>query len=91
MENSPLSALFSLLPIVLMSLPVGITAHVLAKEKGRSVVLWTVLGLLPIINVFCFGFFVGSANLRLEGKVDQLIEQLNSVTSLSCQHGTQST
>ena len=75
MENAesqpdPLASL--ILPIIVW-LVIGIVAHMLAKEKGRNVTLWTILGLIPVVNMFCIWFFVGAANLRLEKKIDQLL------------------
>lgn len=77
MENavSQADSLASFTIPIIMLLIFGIVAHMLAKEKGRNVVLWTVLGFIPVINVFCMWFFVGAANLRLEKKIDQLLEQ----------------
>lgn len=69
------TALFGLLPLIIISLPFGFTARKLAKEKGRNVTLWTVLGFIPGVNYFCLPFFVGAVNLRLEKKIDQLLEQ----------------
>jgi hypothetical protein len=63
---------FQLVPLLLMSVTVAITAYKLAKEKERNVLLWTILGAIPLVNFVCFGFFVGSANLRLERKIDEL-------------------
>lgn len=45
----------------------------LAKEKGRNVKRWTILGFIPIVNYFCFAFFIGAANVRLEKKIDELL------------------
>ncbi len=77
MENAvsqpdPLVSL--VLPFIAM-LIFAIVAHMLAKEKGRNVVLWTVLGFIPVVNIFCMWFFVGAANLRLENKIDQLLKE----------------
>ena len=74
MENavsSPDPLASFILPIIVLFI-FGIVAHMLAKEKGRNVTLWTVLGLIPVVNIFCMWFFVGAANLRLKKKIDQL-------------------
>lgn len=78
MEPETQSNLMSLLPLLIMTIPLGIAARMLAKEKGRNVTRWTVLGFIPIVNYFCLFFFIGAANLRLEKKIDQLLERLNS-------------
>jgi hypothetical protein len=79
MQQGTDSILFSLLPLVLMTLPIGFISRMLAKEKGRNVLLWTILGFTPLVNYFCLLFFIGAANLRLERRVEQLFEQLNAV------------
>jgi len=62
-----------LMPLLLMSLAFGTVAHKLAKEKGRNVGLWTVLGLIPFVNFFTVPFFIGAANLHLERELDELL------------------
>ena len=73
--NEATSPLVQLIPLLLLSVTLGITAYLLAKEKGRNVVLWTVLGSIPVVNFFCISFFIGAANLRLERKIDQLLQK----------------
>ncbi len=68
-------SLMSFVPMILIIGTFGITAHLLAKEKGRNVTLWTILGCIPLINMFFIWFFIGAANLKLEKKIDQLLEQ----------------
>ena len=75
MQDSSAASLFSLLPLLLMSVVIAISAYLLAHEKGRNVTKWTVLGAIPIVNIFCIWFFVGAANLRLERKVDELLSR----------------
>lgn len=67
------SLLASLLPLFFMSIFMGVTAHLLAKDKGRNVLLWTVLGVIPFVNFLCITYFVGAANLRAERKLDELL------------------
>ena len=69
-----LDPIASLILPILMLFIFAIIAHMLAKEKGRNVVLWTILGFIPVVNIFCMCFFVGAANLRLEKKIDQLLK-----------------
>ena len=73
-QGDPIMGL--LLPL-LMSVIYGVVIHFLAKEKGRKVTLWTILGFIPIINFFLLPFFVGAANLKLEDKMDQLLNVLS--------------
>lgn len=68
-------AIVQFVPFLVLSALIGIVAHLLAKEKGRNIALWTVLGLIPLVNFVCLPFFIGAANLRLERKVDQLLKE----------------
>ena len=75
MNQATSSSLLAFLPISIFSVGFGIVAFLLAREKGRNVALWTIPGLLPVINFVCLWFFVGAANLRLERKIDQLLKE----------------
>lgn len=67
--------LISFLPLIAMVAMVGVTSHLLAREKGRNVALWTILGCIPFLNFLFIWFFVGAANLKLERKIDLLLQQ----------------
>ena len=69
-----LDPIASIIVPIFMLFIFALIAHMLAKEKGRNVVLWTILGFIPVVNIFCMWFFVGAANLRLEKKIDQLLK-----------------
>ncbi|MGI4814379.1 MAG: hypothetical protein ACRYG5_18275 [Janthinobacterium lividum] len=64
-----------LLSLCALSIVLAVIAFLLAREKGRRVALWTVLGIIPVLNLYCLVFFVGAANLRLERKIDALLAQ----------------
>jgi hypothetical protein len=73
MDPQQPSALMQLLPLILITIPFGLMARALAKEKGRNVTKWTVLGFIPGISFFAIYYFVGAANLKLERKLDELL------------------
>ena len=75
MEQEASAGLIQFLPILIVIMLFGVTAHFLAKEKGRNVTWWTILGCIPLVNMFFICFFIGAANLKLERKIDQLLEQ----------------
>jgi hypothetical protein len=79
MQPQDYDPLIQLIPMLLMSLGIAPVAYKLAKEKGRNVGLWTVLGAIPILNFICMWFFIGAANLRLEQKLDELNKRLSGV------------
>jgi hypothetical protein len=62
-----------------MSLFTAIGSYLLAKDKGRNKLKWTILGAIPLINFACIWFFVGATNLRVERKIDQILIELNEL------------
>ena len=68
METGTASGVLSLVPFAIMSLAITVIAHLLAREKGRHIAVWTILGFIPLVNFVCIWYFVGAANLRLESK-----------------------
>jgi hypothetical protein len=60
-------------PMLLVSLGFAVVAYKLAREKGRNVALWTVLGAIPVLNFVCIPFFVGATNLELARKLDEIL------------------
>ena len=74
METEQPNVFLQLLPLIVLSIPIGLMAKSLAVEKGRNVAKWTVLGFIPFINFFAMYYFMGAANLRLERKIDALLK-----------------
>jgi uncharacterized membrane protein (GlpM family) len=72
-----------LIPLALMSVASAIVAYHLAKDKGRNVVLWTILGIIPFINFLFILYFVGASNLRMEKKIDSLMEALKEISAVA--------
>ncbi|GDY26710.1 hypothetical protein AHAT_26000 [Agarivorans sp. Toyoura001] len=50
----------------------------MAKEKGRNVVLWTILECIPFLNMWMLAFFVGATNLKQENKLDKILDKLGA-------------
>ena len=73
--NTAASPLITLIMFAMISVLVAIIANKLAREKGRNVTLWTILGCIPMINFICLQYFIGAANLKLEEKIDKLLSQ----------------
>lgn len=69
----PENPIFGLAFFILMMIPLAIISNMLARQKGRNVALWTVLGLIPGVNMFCIYYFIGATNLKLEEKIDKLL------------------
>lgn len=68
----------SFIPFLIFSLGIAITGFLLAREKGRNVAVWTIVGLIPLINFVALWFFIGATNLNTERKLDQLLRQTES-------------
>lgn len=75
-DNAGQDPLMSLIFFAVMSIIFGFVSYKLAKEKGRNVALWTILGMLPFVNIWFIAFFIGATNLRLEKKIDELLEKV---------------
>jgi hypothetical protein len=50
----------------------------MAKDKGRNVGWWTVLGLIPGLNLLFLLFLIAATNLRLEGQLERIIALLEA-------------
>jgi hypothetical protein len=59
-----------------MSVGMGVAAYFLAKDKERNTTLWTILGLIPVVNFVAIWFFIGASNLRVERKLDELLSRM---------------
>ncbi|HYK90794.1 MAG TPA: hypothetical protein VE398_18620 [Acidobacteriota bacterium] len=81
MQPSGTELLIQFAPITILSLFFGFVTRALAKEKGRNVVLWTILGFIPIVNMFMMPYFVGAANLRIESKLEAVLKALGRDSS----------
>jgi len=80
-ENTPdVPGLEGLIFPAILSVSFGFVAHLLAKEKGRNVLKWTIIGFIPFINFGAMWFFVGASNLKLERKMDTIIDELKNKT-----------
>lgn len=70
--------ILSLLPLVLLTVPLAILVYHLAKEKGKNVPLWTVLACIPLVNIFILWYIIGTPSKKLEEKMDRILEALNN-------------
>jgi hypothetical protein len=74
MQPSTEANLMSIIPLLLVSVLLGIVGHFLAKDKGRPVLRWTILCIIPGVNLYCLMFLIGSTSLRIERKLDELLK-----------------
>ena len=78
MEPTRDPGFLAFLPLIIMSLGIAVASHLLARDKGRNVTLWTILGLIPLLNFAFIWFFIGASNLRVERKLDELLSRVQS-------------
>ena len=64
------------LPLILMQLIFILIGNRLAKDKGRSVLRWTILSFIPFIGIFLTWFLIGASDKGLEQKIDRVLALL---------------
>jgi len=67
------------LPIIIISIILMFICHNLAKEKGKNVTLWTILGLIPGINIYSLLYLFGASSTILERKIDKILAQIKMI------------
>jgi hypothetical protein len=77
LEISATQLVMILFVLLLILLPAGLSFF-LAKHKGRNVGLWTVLGLIPYLNLIFLLYFIFAANTRLEAKHNDALGKLGA-------------
>ena len=70
-SNGPGFAAF--IPLLVMTLPLIFICHRLAKDKGKNVALYTILGIIPLVNYYILFYLVGTTNKAMEEKIDKVL------------------
>ncbi len=73
---------FFIIPAILSLLfiiAIIIITYRLAKEKGKNVVLWTILSIIPIVNIFVLNYIIGTPSNLHNEKMDKILELLNQM------------
>lgn len=68
--------LMSLLPLILMMVPMVFIINRLAKEKGKNVSLWTILACIPFVNMIILPYIVGTPSKIHEEKMNRILDLL---------------
>tara|TARA_R110002050_G_scaffold242915_8_gene379264 strand:- start:371 stop:529 length:159 start_codon:yes stop_codon:yes gene_type:complete len=50
--------------------------------KGRNVAAWTVIGLIPIVNIFSSILLQGSTNLKASNEIKELKKRIDRLESI---------
>mgnify|MGYP003979418163 CR=1 FL=1 len=68
------STLLSFLPMIILLLYTGITNYYVAKDKGRNVPAWTIVGLIPVVGFLSFVALCSLSCLITRRKLDEILE-----------------
>lgn len=71
-----MEAIQQFLPLIIISIPIMFICRSIAKEKGKDVTLWTILALIPVINIYSLLYLFGTSSTILEGKIDKILAQM---------------
>lgn len=71
------NTLLTMAPIIMMSFPFIFLNAAIAAKKGRSMVKYGLLGLLPIANFYCAIYLVSLPDIAIKEKLDEILEKLN--------------
>ena len=77
MENQG-GGIGAFIPLIITSIPFIFLCRRLAKDKGKSTLKYTILGCIPLVNYFAFAYLVGTPNLILDKKIDQILSLINN-------------
>jgi len=66
------------LPLVLISILLMFICRSLAREKGKNITLWTILGLVPAVNFYSLLYLLGAPSKVLEEKMDRILNLLQN-------------
>ncbi|TLX72399.1 hypothetical protein E9993_17845 [Labilibacter sediminis] len=70
--------ILTLLPFILIMIPMVFVINRLAKQKGKNVTLWTILACIPFANMIILPYIVGAPSKIHEDKMNKIIELLNN-------------
>ena len=73
-EPSPLT---SLIPMLIISIPIIILNISIAKRKGKEKILFGILGAIPIANFISMLYLISLTDKEILEKLDEIINHLN--------------
>ena len=68
-----MEALQQFLPLIIITLPIVFICNSLAKEKGKNVMLWTILGIIPGVNYYSLLYLASASNNFTDKKIDKIL------------------
>ena len=74
------TSLLQFLPIVIVTIPIGIITLLLAKRKGRLGFVWKIVGFIPFIGWYPLIYLLGITDKAIYDKLDEISEVLERRT-----------
>lgn len=62
----------ALLPLLIVTIPVGILTIVLANRKGRTTLMWKIVGFIPMVGYYFVFYLVGITDKAVYDKLDAI-------------------
>lgn len=66
----------SFLPLIVIMIPMVFIINRLAKEKGKNIILWTILACIPLVNMVIIPYIVGTPSKIQEDKLNKILDLL---------------
>jgi len=66
----------SFLPLIFIMIPMVFIINRLAKEKGKNIILWTILACVPLVNMVIITYIVGTPSKIQEDKLNKILDLL---------------
>jgi ABC-type polysaccharide/polyol phosphate export permease len=76
--NVPPPLWMSFVPLVIITLPFLVTMFFLARRKGRSVVAYLLLGIIPIVNMIAAVWLASQTDASVRAELDELKRRLDA-------------
>lgn len=76
MENQAQSVFLSLIPIIILMVPLIFLNIAAAKRKGKDPILFGILSFIPFVNMFSFFYLISLTDKSVIEKLDMIIANL---------------
>ena len=78
MTSSGAEMLMSLLPYLLVSIPIAVGNYYLAPRVGKNRTLWVILSFIPVFNVLFWGYVWYIVAIRILDYLNKISARLNA-------------
>ncbi len=64
------------IPMLILAIPIVIFNFFLAERKGKNNILFAFLGMIPMVNFFCFLYLISLTDVVVLEKFEQILKNL---------------